>query len=155
MLLAQVGTIVCAFPLMHVVETMRPLPIEPVRGGAGSGGGATIAACVAGLAIVRGEPIPVVYAAQLLGGAAGGGTRFVILRSGERRIALVVDAVLAVRAIEPATLAALPPLLGDARREVATAIGALDAALLVVLDAARIVPDETWRALDAAREAAP
>jgi purine-binding chemotaxis protein CheW len=145
MLVTRVGSVVCAFPILHVIETMRPLPIEPVAG---------VPDFVAGLAIVRGSPIPVVNAAMLLGGVATAGTRFVIVRSGDRRVALLVDAVLDVRTIEPSVLAALPPLIGGASREVALAIGALDAELVVVLDAARILSADAWHVLERA-EAAP
>jgi chemotaxis signal transduction protein len=84
----------------------------------------------------------------LLGGIATTGSRFVILRCGSRRVALIVDAVLDVRTIEPRVLAALPPLLGGST-ELAVAIGTLDAELVVVLDASRLLPVETWNALEA------
>src|SRR5688572_15607941 len=57
-LICRVSTRVCALPLDAVVETMRPLVVEPVAGAPGF---------VSGLSIVRGEPIPVVDAARLLG----------------------------------------------------------------------------------------
>lgn len=142
MLVAQVGRVVCGFPIAHVVETTRPLPIEPLVGGP---------RFVAGLAIVRGAPIPVVHAAVLLGGVATLGGRFVIIRSGSRRVALIVDAVLGVRRIDPGILDSLPPLLDGTNRDSALAIGVLDAELLVVLDAARILSAETWSALEALR----
>ncbi|MDB4955005.1 MAG: chemotaxis protein CheW [Myxococcales bacterium] len=139
MLVTRVGSLVCAFPILHVIETMRPLPIEPVAG---------VPDFVAGLAIVRGSPVPVVNAAVLLGGVATPGTRFVIVRTGDRRVALVVDAVLDVRTLEPSVLAALPPLVGGTNRDIVRAIGALDAELVVVLDAARILSADAWRVLE-------
>jgi purine-binding chemotaxis protein CheW len=54
-----------------------------------------------------------------------------------------------VRRIEAGELPGLPPLLGGARRDLVTAIGALDAELLVVLDSARVLPEDSWRAIDA------
>ncbi len=134
MVVSRVGTAMCALPVAHVVETMRPLPIEPLAG---------MPSFVRGVAIVRGTPIPVVDAGLLLGGSSGG-TRFVIVRCGDRRVALLVDAVLAVRAVE--SVAALPPLVSH---DVAVAIGTLDAALVVVLEAARLVPADAWARLEA------
>jgi purine-binding chemotaxis protein CheW len=59
-LLCRVRERLCALPLAHVVETMRPLPIEPLGGMPGF---------VQGIAIIRGAPVPVVDAGALLGSA--------------------------------------------------------------------------------------
>lgn len=56
-LICRVRTWLCALPLAHVVETLRPLP---VRGLAGA------PSFVLGLALLRGQAVPVVDAAQLL-----------------------------------------------------------------------------------------
>lgn len=128
-LLCRVGGRVCAIPLAEVVETLRPLPIEPM-------GGAP--AFVLGAAVIRGRALPVVDAAQLLGEPGGAPTRFVTVRAGDREVALAVDAVLGVGALTAAEVAQLPPLLGDAGGVVA-ALASRDAALLVVLRGARVV----------------
>jgi purine-binding chemotaxis protein CheW len=149
MLVTRVGGIACALPTAHVVEIMRPLPIERV---------AEIAPAVSfllGVAIVRGSPIPVLDAAPLLGHSAGERTRFVVLRTGvmgaadpdRKRLALLVDAVVGVRPFQPSALAQLPPLLRDASREVVASIGTLDDGLLVVLNAGRLLPPAAWGAL--------
>jgi purine-binding chemotaxis protein CheW len=135
-LICRVSTRVCALPLDAVIETLRPLPVEPIAGAP---------AFVAGVAIIRGEPMPIVDAARLLGADASSPARFVTLRSGARRFALAVDAVLGVRTLNAGSLGALPPLLGDLA-EIATAIATLDAQLLVVLQASRLVPDEVFEA---------
>jgi chemotaxis signal transduction protein len=44
----------------------------------------------------------------------------------------------------------LPPILRDVAADLIEAIGTRDAQLLVVLRAARIVPDEVWTTLAAA-----
>lgn len=132
-LFTRVGALGCAIPIEHVIETMRPLPIEPL-------GDATEP--VRGVAIVRGAPVPVVDLAALLG-QPGRPSRLVIVRAGERRVGLLVDAVEAVRELDGAQLAALPPLLRDARHDRVARIGALDAELMVVLDVARLVPEAT------------
>lgn len=130
-LITRVGRVACALPIEVVVETMRPLPIEPL---------ADPAAGVCGLAIVRGAPIPVVDLAAVLG-VTGTPGRFVVVRAGERRIALVVDAVDEIRRLDDAAVAELPPLLREARGELIARIGRLDEALMVVLDVARLVPE--------------
>jgi purine-binding chemotaxis protein CheW len=105
----------------HVVETMRPLVIEPL----GPGEPAS-PACVLGVARIRGEPIRVIDAARLLGlSSAAAPQRFVIVRAGDTRLALQVDVVVDIRdvrepgtgaPIEPAVpVAGLGPVLREAR----------------------------------------
>jgi purine-binding chemotaxis protein CheW len=55
-----------------------------------------------------------------------------------------------VRTLDPAKLGELPPILRDAAIGIIEAIGTRDAQLLVVLRAARMVPDEVWTTLAAA-----
>ncbi len=143
MLVTHVGGLLCALPIGHVVETMRPLPIEPI-----AAVGAELP-FVAGVSVVRGAPIPVVDVARLLDQRAGAQTRFVIVRTSgsDARIALWVDAVIDVRSFERVAIADLPPLLQGANRDVVSAIGTLDRALLVVLNAGRVVPPEAWQAI--------
>lgn len=143
MLVTRVGGFACALPIAHVIETMRPLPVEPI--GSASDGALAL---VDGVAMIRGAAVPVVDVRKLLGVPGAAATRFVIVRAAERRVALAVDAVLEVRRIEAAALPSLPPLLRSAQRELISAIGALDNELLVVLDSARVLPDDSWRAID-------
>jgi purine-binding chemotaxis protein CheW len=127
-----VGTRLCALPLEQVNETMRPMPLEPWPGAP---------AGVVGVSIIRGAPVPVVDASALLGGRSTRPGRFVTLRVDGRVVALAVDAVLGVRAIARESMSDLPPLLRDAHRDGVSSIGALDAQLVVILEAARILPD--------------
>jgi purine-binding chemotaxis protein CheW len=128
-----VGGRFSGLPLEHVVEVMRPLPLEQV---------AEAREFVRGMSIVRGEPVPVVDARRLLGGGeAAPGGRLVTLRVGARSVALHVDDVLGVRLIAVELLREVPPLLGHAS-EARMALGALDGRLLEVLDAARLLPAE-------------
>jgi purine-binding chemotaxis protein CheW len=143
MLVTRVGGVACALPIAHVVETMRPLPVEPIRGA-----NHEALAIIDGLAMIRGAAVPVVDARKLLGVPADAATRFVIVRVEQRRVALAVDAVLEVRSIEAEAMPGLPPLLRGARRDLVSAIGALDAELMVVLDSARVLSDDGWRALE-------
>jgi purine-binding chemotaxis protein CheW len=126
-------------PLAHVVETMRPLPVEAVTGAPHF---------VRGLAVIRGVPVPVVDAAQLLGTQTNQADRFVTMTVGSRCVALAVDSVLGVRAIPADSLQAMPPLLQEAGADVVAAIGLLDAELLLVLNGGRLLSEDVWAGLD-------
>jgi purine-binding chemotaxis protein CheW len=138
-LLCRVEGRLFALPLVHVVETMRALPVKAVASAPGF---------VPGVAIIRGVPVPVVDAAALFGAGRAAATRFVTLRVDQRQIALAVEAVIGVRSVSGETLGEMPPLLRGAQADVVSSIGALDAELLLVLSSARVVPDSLWRALE-------
>lgn len=142
-LLCRLGGSACLVPLVHVVETMRPLPIRAL---------VNASPFVAGVAIVRGVATMVVDAARLLGapGADHTASRFVLLRVGPRRIALAVGEVVGIRELPSSALAALPPLLRAISTEAVETIGTLDDELVVVLRAAKLVPDAAWATLESA-----
>lgn len=134
----------CAIPLSHVVEILRPLPIEPIVGAA---------RFLRGVSLIRGTPTPVVDLASLLGGEATLSCgRFVTLKLGPRRVALGVESVVGVRELDTTTMAELPPLLRDGAGDLLEAIDARDSELLFVLRATRLIPDDLWQALAAAPE---
>jgi purine-binding chemotaxis protein CheW len=137
---------VCALPLTHVLETMRPLPVRPL---------ADLPRFVQGLALIRGWPTPVVDARTLLGGGdTWPARRYVTLRLAAhdpRRVAaLAVDEVLGITELPEASLGELPELLKATQGELISALGSLDNQLLLVLEHGRIVPDEVWQRLDPA-----
>lgn len=136
-LVSRVCGRLCALPLEHVSETMRPLPVDPVAG---------VPPPVRGVAIIRGAPVPVVDLAWLLAGGESHATRFVTLDVGTRRVALAVDAVLGVRPIPADALGELPPLLRDGDADAIAAIGALDSQLIVALRSARLLPEAVGNA---------
>jgi purine-binding chemotaxis protein CheW len=139
--LCLVGASVCAIPVEFVVETMRALPTEHLAG---------VPVFVRGVSVVRGQPTPVVDAAQLLGiQAPSSPSRYVLLRVGERRAALAVDAVLGVRSLPPAMTDGLPPLLGDFRADLVERLAMLDGRLLMVMRAGKIIPSVVWHGLGA------
>jgi purine-binding chemotaxis protein CheW len=144
-LLCRVGSRIAALDIRDVWETMRPLPIEPLTG---------TPPFVLGLAIVRGVPTPVVDADRLLGSSGSSPTRFVLLKLGVRSAALAVDAVLEIRALPAEVLASIPPLLQEAGTGLVALIGTLDAQLLLVLQAARLVPDSAWKAIESSTRSA-
>jgi purine-binding chemotaxis protein CheW len=135
MLFARFGDTVGAIPIERIVETMRPLPTAAL---------ANAPAFVRGLAIVRGVALPVIDGPHVIAGRPaelGDHARFVTLQLGEQHAALLVDEVVGVRRLAEDRFAALPPLAGTAPAEMMRAVGAVDARLLVILDAARLVAD--------------
>jgi purine-binding chemotaxis protein CheW len=141
-LLCEVGEQLHALPLAQVIETMRPLPIRPIEGAP---------PFVLGLSVVRGEAMPVVDAAALLGSAAPQpttATRFVSLRVGERRAVLAVGQVRGIRSLPADAFRSLPPMLGSLDHRSVKALAMLDDALVLVLETARLVPDAVWAALE-------
>jgi purine-binding chemotaxis protein CheW len=125
---------------MQVIETMRPLPVEPISG---------IPSFVLGVSIVRGVPTPVVDLGTLLGMPGGIAGRFVTLRVGDRQVALSVDEVLGVYNLDSSTTQELPPLFQGASRDIIEAMGTLDTQLLVVLRQGWELPEDVWQAMAA------
>lgn len=140
-LVCRAGGQLCAVPLGHVVEVMRIMPISRVSGAPHY---------VCGLSIIRGEPVPVVDTGLLVGGRATASQRLITVRAGGRTIALAAEAVLGTWAIGTDQLRQLPPLLRDAATETIAAVGTLDAELVFLLQAARIIPPDLFDRLLAA-----
>jgi purine-binding chemotaxis protein CheW len=137
-LLIGVHTSVCALPLAHVIETMRPLPIETIAGAP---------PYIRGVSIVRGVPTPVVDLGIVLGTPDATCGRFVTLRLDDKQVAVSVRAVLGIRNLDGYKIDDLPPLLQTATKETIEAIGALDMRMLLVLRASWKLPDEVWQTL--------
>lgn len=123
----------CALPIEHVGEIMRPLPIERLPG---------MPAYVLGMALIRGVATPVLDLSGLFDQTESRIERFVTIKVAGRPLALAVTRVDGVVAVARQTLAALPSLMRDLNADVIDAIGVKDAALLLVLDGARLLPDE-------------
>ena len=144
-LLCRVRGVLCAIPVEHVEETMRPLPVESIAGAP---------LFVRGLAVVRGVPTPVVDAASLLSGLASHPTRFVTVKTGMRRVVLAVDTVVGIIEIPPDTVDVLPPLFQSPGLDAISAVGVLDADLLLVLRSTRLIPDDVWATIQSGGTAA-
>ena len=139
-LVCRIGERLCALPIAHVSETMRPLAVSPLPG---------TEPFVLGAAVVRGETVPVVDARLLLGEPKRiRPGRLVSLRVGDRRAALAVDEVIGVRTLAPEQLETLPALLQSASTDVVAALRRLDQQLLFVLHAGKVVPPTAWEALE-------
>jgi purine-binding chemotaxis protein CheW len=148
MLVCRVGAKLCGLSLPQLLETMRPLPTEPL---------ARTADFVAGLALIRGQPTPVVDARKLLGSASERAPgRYVTFKLGSstraRVAALAVDEVVGVRDVDLTQLTDLPGLLRAAQGDAVAALAALDSELLLVLEHARLLPDSVWQELASAPE---
>lgn len=131
----------CAFPLEHVAETMRVLPIDFLP---------DMPSFLLGVSIIRGAVVPVVSAAKLFGSTNNARAgRYVTLNLDARQVAFAVESVIGVRRLAAESLAHTPPLLGEADAGAVAAMTTLDAELLVVLQGARLIPQSVWIALDA------
>ena len=137
-LLFRAGKHLCALELSHITEIMRPLPVERISGAPEA---------VRGLAIIRGAPAPVLDLGYLMGSSGKPPERFVVVRTGERRVALAVEEVLGTEMLDPSTLSGVPRLIDGPTGEGVRAIGVLDSQLLLVLQSASLVPEEIWRTL--------
>lgn len=141
-LVCSVGSRRCALRLRSVAETMRPLPVDPIRGAP---------AFVMGLSMIRGAPVPVLDAGLLLFGVASAeAARFVTLDLGGRQVALAVTSVAGVRRL-PAKASPLPPLLAGEPSSRIEAVARLDSELHVVLGEARLVPESIWAEIESFR----
>jgi len=137
-LVCRVQSRLCGLPLDAVEETLRPQPLRPLK---------SPAVHVQGLARIRGDWLPVVDLAGLLGltesGAAPAAVRrYVVVRAGERRVALAVAEVLGLQTFAAEQLRALPPLLRDRDHGAVSALAERDDELIAVLDQARLFPDD-------------
>jgi purine-binding chemotaxis protein CheW len=128
-LICRSGLRFCGFPLQHVAETMRVLPLEPFP---------EMPSFVLGVSIVRGVAVPVVNLALLLGVTESCQlTRYVTLNLGARQVAFAVEAVIGVRHLGVDMINDLPPLLSQTESGVVAAITTLDTELLLVLNGMR------------------
>ncbi len=139
-LLCRVGTLLCALPLEHVAETMRPMPVENIPGAP---------EYIVGMSVVRGAALPVVSLAHLFAGDSADAGRLVVLGHGNRRVGVLVDEVVGVRSLPPEIFHRLPPLLRDAASRAVAEIGTLDGEFMVALAAARSVPEDVFRQVEA------
>ena len=133
LLVVRAAKHLCGLNLADVIEIMRPLPIDPVAGAP---------EMLLGLSVIRGSPIPVVALTALFPPVDQPPTRFVLVHTGGKRVALAVDAVIGIREFDPSVYQSMPQLLREAAAGAVETIGALDSELMFVLNTARSVPEE-------------
>jgi len=131
-LLCRAGSHLCALPLAHVVEVMRPLPVEPL---------ADAPAFLRGISVVRGAPVAVIDLGHLLGQAKTAPTRLVTVRVGGRVLGLAVAEVIAVRREDEVGPHAAVPLLGQVAHDAVSTIGTLDSEVLLFLEELRVLAE--------------
>lgn len=132
-LLMQVRGMTCAVPITAVVEVMRPPVLQPIEG---------MAPGIVGVAVVRGQAVPVVdLGAVLVGGSSPPAQRLVIVRVEGRTVALAVEHVQGVGRPDEADWAGLPPLLQGAARDAVAGLAVRDQGLLALLSATRLLTD--------------
>lgn len=118
-----------ALALGHVVEIMRPLPIDaPLED----------APLFKGMCTIRGESVPVFDFAPLIGSRETAPTRLINIRAGDRRFAILADEVLGVQAAPRNA----PSFLDDAGEDLKAAVAELDSDLRSVLEAMRALPEQ-------------
>jgi len=93
------------------------------------------------MSVIRGASVPVVALGALIGEATVSNNflRFVTLEVEGRAVALAVESVVDVISIRAEELSSLSPLLARAAGGVVEALSVLDAELLLVLQAARVL----------------
>ncbi len=130
----------CGFPLPHVVEIMRALPVDVLP---------NMPSFMAGVSMIRGAMVPVVNLALLLGMSGNGdASRYVTVRLNQRRVAFAVDSVAGVGQLATHSFQQFPALLGNTDQSIVAALGTLDADLFMVLEASRVIPESVWQTLD-------
>jgi purine-binding chemotaxis protein CheW len=124
---------------------MRPLPIQTWS---------QAPRFILGMSMIRGEPVPVVDLAALLGDTEAVRTRrFVTVRAGPgRQVALAVEEVVHAVRPEDIRLQDRPPLLQEALPGCIDQIGVLDGALIAVLSTMHILPEEAWHEMSLQRD---
>jgi purine-binding chemotaxis protein CheW len=130
-LVCRSGSYLCALPLADVVETLRPLAVEPLAG---------VPPFISGISVIRGLPTPVVDLSVFLGDPDRAPTRFVSLLVANRRVALAVAAVHGVHQFTALAQSTLPPLLKNVAGDALSAVGTLDRELLFFFETARMIP---------------
>ena len=141
LLVCQVQGRMCALPTEHVCEIMRPLHIEHIPGAPNY---------ILGMAVIRGVATPVLNMARLFDQAESRIERFIAIKVAGRSLALAVEQVQGVSVFNKADLSALPPLMQDMGSALIESISVRDAALLLVLDGARLLPEAVWPQLEGA-----
>jgi purine-binding chemotaxis protein CheW len=142
-LVFRAGALLCALRLDEVIETMRPLAVQPIAG---------TPSFVRGISIMRGVPAPVIDVARLLGGDDAPAVRFIAVGTDRGSVAFATGPVLGIRPTVAGTDRHHTRLLGVVPARLVAAIGTVDGEPLIQLQSMRMVPDEVWAAaaLDAA-----
>jgi purine-binding chemotaxis protein CheW len=141
----------CAIPLGKITEIMRPLPLERIPDPS-SDAASHLPTCLIGASVIRGTLMPVISLARLLG-AESTPARFISIKLGGRAAALAVDEVNGIHQLEESGNTEISPLLQALENTAVGTIATLDNELLLILQAARLIPENVWAAMNG--QAAP
>lgn len=136
-LLCRMGEHTCALPVEYVVEVMRLLPVKPLAGAP---------LVVRGVAIIRGDVVPVIDAGRFIGQDVTAAKYLITIRVDDRIVALAVDGIVGIHQLA-GIVADLPPLLRDVADGAIASIQEMDSELLLRLRAAHVLPPAALRAL--------
>lgn len=140
-LLFTVGRQRCALPLDDVSEVLRSQPLTSHD---------LLPSGVLGTSVIRDRPTAVVDAGLILAGTPSTGTRWVLLRCGDRAVALAVDAVSGTVASSDQSWTKAPALIsGPSPRDdevvdsnpLVRALGILDSELVQLLSGIRVLAE--------------
>jgi len=122
LLVTTIAGSACAFPIEHVLETMRTSGVEGDR------------------VRHRGDSVPVIDGVALLAAASAASSdrRCVIVRVGDGRAGVIVDGVVGIVRVDAAKLVAMRPAF-------AGKVDDVEHGLRVVLDAVRVLEDHDQR----------
>jgi purine-binding chemotaxis protein CheW len=132
------GALYCALPLDQIIETMRPLPVQPL-----AGTGST----VLGICVMRGTPTPVVDVAGVLGGHTATVCRFVAVRTDRGPVALATGKVFGIQPVDTTVATGRQAsLLSEAPTGLIAGVGTFRGEPLLVLRDLGVLSDEIWAA---------
>lgn len=139
-LLFRSGQRLCALPVQHVLELMRPRPVQLLPG---------LPPFVRGTCLIRGHVVPVVDLRELLGDShEHEPQRLLLLRAGAQRfLGACVDEVIGLQRLEIDLASAGPPLLAEIRAQFVEAVDRLDDELLTLLRAAHLLTNDVWASI--------
>jgi purine-binding chemotaxis protein CheW len=131
------GSRQCGLRIDCVVEIMRPLPVNPMKG---------VPSFILGSSTIRGRIMPVVSLSELVAGSRGAVQKFVTVRTGARQTVLAVEKVVGIRHVDESV--SIPPLLRpETDKPVIDILARLDRELLLILEESHLFPEEIWAEL--------
>jgi len=141
-LLCRLSTSWCALGLEGLGEVMRPQPVDRLAG---------LPEFVDGLAVIRGQAMPVVNLPRLLCGASSAPSpqeRFVSAQSDGHGLALRVDEVAGIFPLKSEVWHGLPSLFEGVHRDHLAALGSLpDGDLVMLLRRTNLLSAADWESL--------
>lgn len=129
----------CAIPVAAVIEVLRPLPVEPLAG---------VPSFLLGLALVRGQPVPVVDLGGVLDQQLRPASRWLHLRLEQRRLALAVEAVGRVEQLAEVDWQPLPCVFDGEATAAVTQLAERDRYLLTQLNVMRLLSEPLWQRIE-------